>query len=330
MPRPPRLQFAGAIYHVVTRGDGRRAVFHDDLHYQRLTTGLADEVQRANWEVLAYCWMPNHIHLLLRTPEPNLSRGMQRWLSGYANWYAKRNRRAGHLLQGRYKSYLVEGDSYFWTLSRYIHLNPCRGKSPLAELPDRWPHSSYGGYAQRTRRSDFVQYETLLDAWRGECGGKDVAAAYRRFVLEGLTSRVDNRLKSALGQWVIGSEDFLRRMLILAEDADQSKRGRITRRMRTYTIGEIMNAVAQAHGVDTSEYVGFRSSAAGRETAALLCRRYTGSSLAELSEAFGLGHPDSSAKLVLRAKLREKKSSDFRRQMKEIEPHLLLKTDNQV
>ena len=76
--------------------------------------------------------------------------------------------------------------------------------------------------------------------------------------------------------------------------------------------------------------VDFRSSAAGRETVALLCRRYTGSSLAELSEAFGLGHPDSSANLVRRAKLREKKSSDFRRQMKEIETHLLLKTDNQV
>jgi putative transposase len=171
-----------------------------------------------------------------------LSRGMQRWLSGYANWYAKRNRRSGHLFQGRYQSYLVEDDSYFWMLSRYIHLN-----------------------------------------------------LYRRFVLERLTTTVDNPLKSALREWVVGSEDFLRRMVALAEDADKSKRGRITRRMRTYTIGEIINVVAAAHGVETSEYVGFRSSAAGREMAAMLCRRYTGSTLAELSEAIGLGHPDSSA-----------------------------------
>jgi len=112
MPRPPRVQFAGAICHIVIRGDGRRALFHDEGHYERFTKGLADEVLRSGWEVIAYCWMPNHIHLLLRTPEPNLSSGMQHWLSGYANWYAKRNRRTGHLYQGRYKSFLVEDDRY--------------------------------------------------------------------------------------------------------------------------------------------------------------------------------------------------------------------------
>ena len=97
MPRKPRVQFAGAIYHIVTRGDGRRELFHDDDHYARLTRGLGDEVKRSGWRVLAFCWMPNHVHLLLTTPEPNLSSGMQHWLSGYANWYAKRNRRSGHL-----------------------------------------------------------------------------------------------------------------------------------------------------------------------------------------------------------------------------------------
>ena len=122
MPRKPRVQFPGAIYHIVTRGDGRRGLFHDEDHYDRLTKGLADEVNRSRWEVLAFCWMPNHIHLLLTTPEPNLSAGMQHWLSGYANWYAKRNRRTGHLFQGRYKSFLVEDETYYWTLSRYIHL----------------------------------------------------------------------------------------------------------------------------------------------------------------------------------------------------------------
>ncbi len=116
MPRKPRVQFPGAIYHIVTRGDGRRELFHDEGHYERFTRGLSDEVKRSAWKVLAFCWMPNHIHLLLTTPEPNLSAGMQHWLSGYANWYAKRNRRTGHLFQGRYKSFLVEDESYYWTL----------------------------------------------------------------------------------------------------------------------------------------------------------------------------------------------------------------------
>jgi REP element-mobilizing transposase RayT len=329
MPRPPRLQFPGAIYHIVTRGDGRRAVFHDDGHYARITKGLADEVQRSAWDVIAYCWMPNHIHLLLRTPEPNLASGMQHWLSGYANWYSKRNRRSGHLFQGRYKSFLVEDDSYFWTLSRYIHLNPCRGARPLAENPDGWAQSSYPGYARKTARNAFVQYDILHEAWRGECGGKDPASAYRRYIAEGLSGATENPLKSALREWVIGSEEFLKRMVALAEGEGKKSRGRLTRRMGAVTIDEVMATVADMHEVEPEEYVGFRSPAAGREMAALLCRRYTNATLAQLSDHFGLGHPDSSANLVRRAKKREEESALFRRQISRAESQLVMKTARQ-
>jgi len=74
MPRFPRLQYSDAIYHLVTHGDGRRASFHDDGYYSRSTQGLIDEVFRSGWIVLAFCWMPNHIHVLIKTPEPNLCR----------------------------------------------------------------------------------------------------------------------------------------------------------------------------------------------------------------------------------------------------------------
>ena len=81
-----------------------RRSFTPDRHDQRVTSGLADEGQRSAREVIAFCWMPNHIYLLVRTPESKVTAGMQHWLSGYANWYARRNRRRGHLFQGRYKS----------------------------------------------------------------------------------------------------------------------------------------------------------------------------------------------------------------------------------
>jgi putative transposase len=304
MPRPPRVQFPGAICHIVTRGDGRRALFHDDGHYARFTQGLADEVQRSRWQVIAYCWLPNHIHLLLRTPEPNLASGMQHWLSGYANWYAKRNQRTGHLFQGRYKSFPVEDDSYFWTLSRYIHLNPCRTAQPPAAKPEGWAHSSYPGYARRTARSPFVQYDRLHRAWRGQCGGKDPASAYRRYVAEGLSGGAENPLKSALREWVIGSQNFLNRMVALAAGADKEELVKLTRRMGALSVDEIIRAVAEVHGLEADEYVGFRVVARGREIAALLCRRYTRVTLAQLSDRFGLRHPDSSANLVRRAKKR--------------------------
>jgi len=280
------------------------------------------------WQVLAFCWMPNHIHLLLTTPEPNLSSGMQHWLSGYANWYAKPNRRTGHLFQGRYKSYLVEDDSYYWTLSRYIHLNPCVGKRPLCETPNAWKHSRYAGYARKRERLDWVDYPTLLKAWRGAFGGRD-AAAYRRFVSQGLDGRLVNPLSSALDEWVIGSKAFLKRMVKLAEKQDPTKEGRLTRRTQAYSIQEIMALVAEKHEVERSQYIGFRCSAPGREMAALVCRRFTSSTLAELSHAFGLGHPDRAANLVRRAKRVEFESPEYRNRLKKIE-QAMMKTENQV
>ena len=115
-----------------------------------LRGGLQQTVLRYGWELLAFVFMPNH--LLLRTPQPNLSRGMQYLLSGYANWYAKRRHKPGHLFQGRFRGELIEDESYFWAVSRYVHLNPVRGKRPLAVHPREWPWSSYPGYAARRQR----------------------------------------------------------------------------------------------------------------------------------------------------------------------------------
>ena len=103
-------------YHIVTRGAGRREVFHDDDHDERFTRGLAEEVDRSGWMVIAYGWMPSQIQALIKTTQPNLCRGMQHWLSGYANWYAKRNHRTGRVFQGRYKAFPVEDEGYYRNL----------------------------------------------------------------------------------------------------------------------------------------------------------------------------------------------------------------------
>ena len=292
MARQLRVQFPGAIYHLVTRGDGRRPIFHDQGHYERLSRGLKDEVTRSGWKVFSFCWMPNHIHVLLQTPEPNLSRGMQHWLSGYANWYSKRNRRVGHLFQGRYKAFLVEDAGYFWSLSRYIHLNPCSGAHPLAATPDRWKHSSYPGYARNSARVDWIHYDELHAYWAAANGDKDASRAYRRYVKAGLEIPV-NPLGDALRGWVIGSEAFLKRIVVLAEAEDDRRRQRTSRRMKATTPDEIIAETAAYHEVAPEEYVGFRSQAAGREIAALLCRRWTGEPLSSLSTRFGLAHPDT-------------------------------------
>ncbi|WP_197171843.1 transposase [Novipirellula aureliae] len=329
MPRLPRLEYPNAIYHVITRGDGRRKLFHDARHYERFTQGLSDEVDRSSWLVIAFCWMPNHIHALIRTPRPNLCKGMQHWLSGYANWYAKRNRRTGHLFQGRYKAFLVEDEGYYWNLSRYIHLNPCMGGKPLALTPEAYPNSSYGGYARKSRQLDWIAYEEHHRYWTGLHGGSDPFSSYRKFVKQGLTGEVDSKV-DRLRDWVYGSEDFLKRMLAMAAGEDVDENDRRIRKTHPLSAEQIIGAVADYYHVEPQAYRIFRSPAGGRDLAAYLCRRYSGITLRELSLQFGLSHPDGSANLVRRAKARLKESVKLRNECQKIEELLGLKTEDQV
>ncbi len=147
------------------------------------------------------------------------------------------------------------------------------------------------------------------------------------YVVAGLSGAPENPPKSALREWVIGSHDFLKRMVVLAEGQDEERRGSLGRRMGVITVEEV---VADVHQIEPEEYVGFRSMAAGREMAALLYRRHTAVTLAGLFQRFGLRHPDSSANLVRREKKQEERHLSYRRQIARAESQLARKTENQV
>jgi len=106
MARPLRIQFPGAIHHVMSGGNGRQKISRDERDDGRLLEGLETTVDKFGFEIFSFVCMPNHVHLFFRTPEPNLSKGMQYLLSGYANWFNTRHRRPGHLFQGRFKGEL--------------------------------------------------------------------------------------------------------------------------------------------------------------------------------------------------------------------------------
>lgn len=103
-----RVEYPGAIYHGMCRGNARQKIFHEKGDHHRLINRLALTVGRFGWEFFSFVLMPNHFHVFFRTPRPSLSRGIHHLASGYANWFAKRHHSPGHLLQGRYKSQLVE------------------------------------------------------------------------------------------------------------------------------------------------------------------------------------------------------------------------------
>lgn len=140
MARPLRIEFAGALYHVTSRGNARQPIFLDDSDRRRFLEQLGDVVVRHRWECHAYCLMTNHYHLLLGTLEPDLSRGMRRLNGSYAQWFNLRHERVGHVLQGRFTGIVVERESHLLELARYVVLNPVR--AGVCASPEQYPWSS--------------------------------------------------------------------------------------------------------------------------------------------------------------------------------------------
>ena len=141
MSRPLRLEFAGALYHVTSRGDRREDIYHDDTDRRLWLDTLAQCCERFNWAVHAWCQMSNHYHLVIETAEGNLSAGMRQLNGVYTQAHNRRHGRVGHVFQGRYKGILVDRDSYLLELLRYVVLNPVRAR--MVKRPQDWAWSSY-------------------------------------------------------------------------------------------------------------------------------------------------------------------------------------------
>ena len=140
MTRPLRIEFAGALYHITSRGNAQGDIYTHDEERQKYLTLLANACERFDWYCHAYCQMSNHYHLLIETNSPTLSKGMKYLNGTYTQYFNRRNRRVGHVFQGRYKAILVQKANYLLELSRYIVLNPVRARM-VREAVD-WPWSS--------------------------------------------------------------------------------------------------------------------------------------------------------------------------------------------
>jgi putative transposase len=147
MPRQLRIEYEGVIYHVINRGDRREPIFRDGKDLELFLATLGEACQKTSWQVHAYCLMNNHFHLVVETPQANLVRGMQWFLSIYTARFNRRHKLFGHLFSGRYKSLIVDGSGtgYLKTVCDYVHLNPVRAKLLRREQPLRayrwssWP-----------------------------------------------------------------------------------------------------------------------------------------------------------------------------------------------
>jgi putative transposase len=170
MPRQARIRVAGGAYHVYTRGNRRQLIFADEDDYRFFLVLLTRTVRRFGWRVHAYCLMPNHLHLLVQTPEQNLSEGMH-WLLGfYAQSFNHRHGLDGHVFQGRFGSRIVETEAYLTGLIEYIVFNPVR--AGLVLDPADWPWSSYRAMVAGNAQTAVGSLSALLDAFRDATRGR--------------------------------------------------------------------------------------------------------------------------------------------------------------
>lgn len=205
MPRSQRIEFPGAWYHVMNRGVDRGALFRDDRDRERFLGGVAALDAELGIACHAYCLMDNHFHLLLETREGGLGAGMTRLGRTYARRFNDRHGRDGPLFRARYTAVLVDSERYLLEVGRYIHLNPVRAGS-VRDAAD-WLWSSAAAYAGRRPAGDWLHRSVTLARFRGG----DPAAAYVRFLEDGVDAATRAFYESKRRRSIFGDADFRRR-----------------------------------------------------------------------------------------------------------------------
>jgi len=217
MARPLRIEFSGAVYHVTSRGNARQAIFIDDEDRGGFLDVLSMVVERFQWLCHTYCLMGNHYHLLIETPNANLSKGMRELNGVYTQGFNQRYRRVGHLYQGRYKAIIVEKDHHLLSLCRYVVLNPVG--VGLVKSPEQWRWSSYRAMIGLAKRPSLLTIDWVLSQFGGR---KRVAMEkYRRFVVEGIGK--ESPWETLKGQIFYGTEGFIKQLGGLLDEKESIK-----------------------------------------------------------------------------------------------------------
>ena len=219
MARKLRIQFPGAIYHAMSRGDRREDIFRDDLDREAFLQTLEDVCAKTGWHVHAFCLMPNHFHLVVQPPQPNLVAGMKWFLGTYTARFNRRHKLNGHVFAGRYKSLIVGGSGgYLRTVCDYVHLNPVRAKliSPDAALRSyRWS-SLPSIFLPSDQRPAWLRVDRLL----GESGIQHDDAAGASELEQRLESRREDASEafdSVRRGWCFGDDQFRQELLVRVE-----------------------------------------------------------------------------------------------------------------
>jgi REP element-mobilizing transposase RayT len=312
MTRPLRIEYPGAYYHITSRGNERKDIFKSARDREKFLSYLESSVLRYGAVIHVYCLMTNHYHLLLETPMGNLSQIMRHINGAYTTYFNTKRQRSGHLFQGRYKAIVVDADEYAGELSRYIHLNPVR--AGLVERPERYQWSSYQYYIGRRREPEWLRVDFILEFF-----GKKLSTAqkrYREFVNAFLNKEYENPLKETVASTILGGIDFvgeIKDKYLNSKKVDRNLPA--LAELTTWpTVQEISNEAKAVWGEDT---------ALSKKATLYLCHRYSGRTLKEIGNYFGIGE-SSVSQASRRFKLTLDNDRKLRRKIQHISKRLKL------
>lgn len=235
MARPIRLEYAGALYHVTSRGDRREDIFVNDADRIDWVEVMSHTCDRFNWVVHAYCQMTNHYHFLVETVEGNLSQGMRQLNGVYTQHFNRRNNQVGHLFQGRFKAILVQKDSYLLELSRYVVLNPLRAR--MVRHLGQWRWSSFPAVMGKAPVPSWLDADWLLSQFAKQ--RTRARAKYHEFVMQG--KGLPSPLEATRHQLILGDDRFVERFRRDNESESLREHTKAQKRVMAMSLAEYKN-----------------------------------------------------------------------------------------
>jgi REP-associated tyrosine transposase len=317
MARPLRIEYPGAFYHVMNRGQSRRPIFTEDKGRESFLDLLGDITRLWKVKLYAYCLMDNHYHLLLSTPTGGLSRAMRHLDGIYTQRFNRVHHRDGPLFRGRYKAILVDAEEYFLSVVRYIHQNPL-GAGVVSDI-DRYRWSSHWGYLNKKQCPEWLDIGTVMSRFGG-------LKAYQRFMHEEIEEKIEGFYQGPYHKAVLGSQEFIGRVKDrLGDKARVEQEKPQSRRVFGVELEAIVAAAAREYGKRVEE---LKRRKRGGENEARMVAIYLGRQLGghkheEIGKAVGLGNASSVSSAYLLMKKRVAKERRLARKIRRIEQVLV-------
>ena len=299
MSRPLRIEYPDAWYHVMNRGRRAEDIFSDEQDYVMFTELLKETSEMWNIRIAAYCLMPNHFHMLVQTPEANISRSMRHLNGVYTQRYNSRHKCDGQLFRGRYKSILIDTASYLLQAVRYIHRNPLQ--TGLADRLDVYKWSSHKGYISIAKKWDWLHKNYILSLLSKN--SKDWLRYYRKWVSVEEKDKVSERISGKKWPVCIGPQSFIDR---IKETYGAEKIHKDVPSSRELLIDNhrILEVVCKSYDISASDILKMRRGKMNeaRNAAIYLTRRLRRDTLKEIGAQFGIDSDSTVSSVMERMK----------------------------